>query len=193
MLINDQRRTLFLHNPKTAGLSLSAWLLSRWPHEWRYYGDPTQHIICIDRGQEMRVVRRHTWHIPDELRSYQAFCVVREPLERFASWYRFARRHGYAENAQSLAEFALKAPRSLPFQASYVELASTVLRFEELPHCLRCLPWVADEDIAEFPQLNATDASAKDSEWTPEARLTIADVFRRDFEVCGYAFHPETS
>lgn len=186
MLINDRRRWVYLHNPKTAGMSLTTWLLERWPGEWRSLGDPAEFVACRRGDHDVHVVRRHSWNLPRDVLDYCTFCVVREPLERFASWYRFAKRSGFFPSSIDLTEFAFAQPLSLAPQSCYAELAHVVLRFEELPQCVGALPWVTDADLAAFPRLNVTDATDPSSFWTAESRRVIVDAYQPDFEVCGY-------
>lgn len=187
MLINDQRRWVYLHNPKTAGISLATWLQERWPNEWRSLGDPADSIMCQYNQRPIEVSRRHSWDIPENAKDYQTFCVVREPLDRFASWYRYAKRSGFFPASVGLSEFALGAPHSVAPQACFKELSEVVLRFEEFPLCLRALPWVTDADLATFPRLNATDATDPSSFWTAESRRVIVEAYQPDFEICGYS------
>lgn len=185
MLIDDRDGWLCLHNPKAAGSSFDLWLRQRWPANWQRIAGYDDLITASWEGTAISVRRKHTWEIPEAWERYRRFCVVREPLARFASWHRFARRIGFPGAEASLAEFALAKPRTLPPQAPYVAAADLVLRFEDLPDCLRTLPWVTPGDAAAFPRINATVIEPADV-WTPEARAAVLAAFAGDYAVCGY-------
>ncbi len=106
MVINDRRRFIFVHVPKTAGTSMMA-ALARLPGNNRRWLANTKHeTLAAFFAQWQR--RQNLW---DRLRgpqpeSYRTFAFVRNPWERLSSLYHYMKEYRPLEQADSVRSFA---------------------------------------------------------------------------------------
>lgn len=75
MLVSKSVKFIFVHVQKTAGLSIEAVLRQQFPDVRTWHG---RHGHAIDAIQEAGLVR---W------REHYSFAFVRNPWDRFVSWY----------------------------------------------------------------------------------------------------------
>ncbi len=81
-MIDKSKKILFIHIPKCAGTFISANITpgKKWNH-WNGQHDSLE-----------RAIRRYR---REDLRNYFVFTIVRNPFDRFASFYHFHLREGY--------------------------------------------------------------------------------------------------
>ena len=186
-------KTIFVHVPKAAGTSIE------------------RHL----RKSEKDVVGGHTTALgfrrkyPEEFASYFKFAVVREPVERFISAYRYLKQmpvHAALNNqivhdCESIEEFVEKARASPAILEKIVHLlpqhrfvcdpqgailVDSVFRFENLENA-----WVAICGRVGIPhvplrRLNPSLPALGNAKITGEVLSLVRTVYSPDFELFGY-------
>lgn len=177
---------VFIAVPRTASMSIAAWLVAE--HGGVWHGD------------------HHDTDIPPEHQGKHVFAVVRNPLTRLPSLHRYVRDVFWANEIwRSSAEAATWRALGMPFDSeleTFVDWAATqrghqwcsqdemlskappdeVFRFEDLPGCLRHLPFVSGS--VQLPKLGETGRAPA---LTATEIRSIVNHSAADFERFGYA------
>lgn len=116
-----ERELVFLHNPKCGGMSVSCYLES---------------IGFVFVG------RRDCPHdilLSEEQRRWLVFTTVRDPWERWVSWYRYIAQHQGITSLPSLDAFTASAEclEALMLQRPFVEHANLVIPLHRIDEGLR--------------------------------------------------------
>lgn len=137
MYVDQSRKLIFIHNPKTAGMSIV-----------RSFGFPSTGFP--NRFNHTRPQEAITWIFQQTWASYYSFCFVRNPWDRLVSLYHFQRSDAYARIAgpnlshhrAKVLDFAqwmdsniAERHKSLWFgvpQADWSYLVSETFRYEDL-------------------------------------------------------------
>lgn len=212
MIINHNRRFIFLHIPKTAGTSITAWLsvLTGWNDielGGSEYGEQIQAIYSprfkLQKHSPAADVRRI---IGDELwRSYFKFAVVRHPLDRLVSAYRFYRQWdhpGVAEVRElDTLEAFLRSPffardhrnatRATGSQARFLVVGDgaeidMICRFERLAEDMAAVATHIGVEPPTLPRVNETRRRPLETYFTPETRHLARSIYAEDFRLLGY-------
>ena len=142
MIISKALKYIYISIPRTGSKSMSQWLVEHYQGEW--YG------------------RHHEWIVPVEFSDFLVFTLIRNPYEIQASgWYfepvdkpeNYKKPKSYAEAVSNWVR-----PKDQPIsQKEFVEWSgiTQILYFEDLPECLKELPFVNSNGVASFPHLNA--------------------------------------
>lgn len=197
----DTYRCIFVHVPKTAGVSVSREL----------FGNLSGGHTPI-ATYEVVFSRR-------EFESYFKFAFVRNPWDRLYSAYRFLKAGGMSEgdrrwaerNLHGVTEFTefvtehlrrshiLSSSHFVPQYRFLCRPGSTrvlvdfVGRYESLDRDFRAVKERLGLDTGEgLPHFNRSGSNGADyrSAYTAETRRIVADVYRDDLELFGYAFEP---
>ncbi len=196
MYFSDQYQFSYIRNPRTMSTSTARWLL-------RHYGaqvyTPPQDQIDVYR-------QRHQRCIPDRFVGYYTWSVVRCPYDRLFSVWKQARFSrdckwwgGVVRREQwSFPHFVewmcdVTIAPSLPRFGSQVAFFEGVridkmLRFDDMPHALKCLPFYKDGTIEHFPSARKdmpTTAGPED-EWSPRLLAMVGGLVGPDIEAYGY-------
>ncbi|MGC1469935.1 MAG: sulfotransferase family 2 domain-containing protein [Sphingorhabdus sp.] len=86
MYVDQTRKLIFIHNPKTAGMSIV-----------RSFGFPSTGFP--NKFNHTRPQEAITWIFQQTWTSFYSFCVVRNPWDRLVSLYHFQRSDNYARIA----------------------------------------------------------------------------------------------
>lgn len=199
------RSILYLHVPKTAGMSVEAWLNSLAPLNFSltYTGGWTETFRCTPQHFDANDIRRL---FQDGFFAY-AFLFVRNPYARIESEYRYLRSQGRvrmtAKDRGEPPPFArwvvreLKAAEADPWtldnhlrpQCDFVYPGAEWFKLED--GLAKGLSVVASRIGAPPPQtvptLNRTDALEFETIWDAEARDRVALRYARDFKEFGYS------
>lgn len=156
---------VFIAVPRTASLSIAAWLIAH--HEGAWVGE------------------HHGTEIPAAHQGKYTFTVVRDPYTRLPSLWRYLRDVFWPKaNWRNSAEAAAWRELGMPLDSALVEFVNwaasqigrqwcsqaamlrdvrlhAILRFEELRQHLAGLPFVSGlSDVARVPHLNQTTSEA---------------------------------
>jgi hypothetical protein len=106
MVINDRRKFIFVHVPKTAGTSMMS-ALAKLPGNNRRWVAKTKHETLAAFFAQWPQ-RRNLW---DRLRgrnpeAYRTFAFVRNPWDRLSSLYRYMKEYRPIEQADRVRSFA---------------------------------------------------------------------------------------
>ena len=194
---DDFRRAgvVFVHVPRTAGLSVSRTLYNRDIHHFTI-------------GQLQAV-------LPDDVLGLPRFTVVRNPWDRAVSAYHFARQGGVPGGAQmsnperyrgnDFDSFDTFVTRYLTHrrlsradgvfrpQTSYLTLGDGTLpfdhigRFEHLADTEQWLSGILGRRI-EFPRINGTEREGYREYFTDQTRDIVGSLYRSDVETFGFTF-----
>ena len=198
MVISDSPALLFIHIPKCAGSSVIALMAPEGRRD---------HPLCRPRGKHESLASLHQRIGADVARRYHSFCIVRDPLERFVSHFRWLRDHAHRlpemREIHTLDAYARSFPKPVAglevaqrfaIQTDFVRLndrvgVDTVLRFEDLPSAL--LGFLAAHGLRRtaLPRVNRSTSPAPPiSEFV---RGFVAEYYAEDYRRFGY--EPPTS
>ncbi|MFH1304286.1 MAG: hypothetical protein ABIK07_24800 [Planctomycetota bacterium] len=159
-------------------MSLSNWLKENF--EFQDYLD----LDDIQFGGT--VVERHRFVIPDEFKYHNIITCIREPFERWESFYLYQSLQMGAD--LSFEEFTRQRLNWLPRQTHYTKQATYILRVDQLDSEVNKLPF-ARYPIPEIPRLNVSQNQleydrVKDRiKWTDELLALVTDHFREDCDM----------
>ena len=182
---NDKKELLFVHIPKTGGVSVNSSGL-------------------VPRGRHRSIVDPWTGNILSEFQGKYSFAIVRNPYDRFLSAYSYLMKGGqkrpvdlkYQSILQSYPNLdaVVDDLRSLKRKILHFEdqayfianhrgniLVDRMIRFENLKEELVTL----HPAFEHLPHRNATAREAKPP-LTTEQKQKIAKAYRRDFRLLGY-------
>ena len=91
MLINRDKRFAFLSNPKTASTTIETWL-GRTPGMARFCGDSK--FKHTNFQGFVKLMQAYGEPVDD----YEVMCIVRHPLDKARSWYRYRSRQALSNN-----------------------------------------------------------------------------------------------
>lgn len=176
MLHNKRTNRLFLHNPKTAGMSLTEWLVSVQGYESVY--DAKQVGVFND---EDNTINRHSITPPGDIRGAEVWCVVRHPLNRWSSFYNYCVMCNLegAGSGMTFNEFTRERLNWLKPQMDYVNASHYWLRLEHLSEGLSYLGYTS----IGVPRINT---SSDASHWDEETLQLVSRHFYQDFRGLGY-------
>lgn len=175
MLVNHDLKFVFMHAPKCAGIALSQWLVDHYGFE--YYLNPD------DRCPVGCVLERHRYTLPDELQGYEVITCIREPLERWESFFLYQTLQMGAE--LSFEQFTRDRLKWLPLQSHYTEKATYILRVDALDTEVFKLPFVR-YPVPEIPRLNVSRQQSNFEQaraaivWNTELRDLVKTHFAAD-------------
>ena len=128
MLVNHETKHLWFHNPKTGGMALSTYLLTQ---GYIPIHDPHQYSH-IDR-----TAYRHAWIVPPEYSHYTKWFVIRDPIMRIRSLYRYSLHHNLVSNECPFSTFISEEHWKLMPQSVYLNQCSSfpnyVIHYTDLP------------------------------------------------------------
>ncbi|MBB3983603.1 hypothetical protein GGR44_003299 [Sphingobium fontiphilum] len=192
MVISDNPAFLFVHIPKTAGTSLSRALL-------RVAGGRHPQCLATTKHETLAAFAARVGR--DAVSSRVSFAVVRNPLMRFASHFRYLKTQDVAEtrHLQSLDDYAravesgdpaICKPARIAPQHSFIALdgeigVDHVFRFETLDRDMGVLAQRLGLGAIMLPHLNMSRHSAE----TPSAyvRAMVSRYYADDFRIFGYS------
>jgi len=212
VLISDSRQVLFVHVPKTGGVSVEETVKAA-------CSDARKARPALGRHASLRKILKHEPQVID----YWSFGFVRNPWARMVSWYSMIsawdRRHGPASGKpQDVKHGSMRDGNAMwRAAAAYSDFDEFVMRgTEELPrvgtpqiYYLRApkLDREVDfigrtetlaEDVTtvgerlgfdpELDQRNAGGGGDFRSHFTAEMRQRVADLFETDLRAFGYSF-----
>lgn len=129
--ISHEHELIFLHNPKTGGVSIG--------HALEEHG----FVRSWNDKQWNSEVYQHNYEIPDEFSAYSVFCVWRNPYARAVSWWKFLQqREKKVDPGVGFAEFLSDRHWMHPetydirwdtrMQYPFLDRADIILAFEDL-------------------------------------------------------------
>ena len=198
MVISDNPALLFIHIPKNAGSSVIELMAPEGRRD---------HPLCQPRGKHETISALRERVGREVLGRYHTFCIVRDPLERFVSHYRWLRDHTHRlpemAGIRSLDDYArtfgdeharLPKPARYATQSDFVRLdgglgVDSVLRFEGLPTAL--LRFLATHGMhrSTLPRVNRSQTPPPTA--SAFVRSFVADYYAEDYRRFGYV--PPTS
>ena len=191
MIISDQPPLLFVHIPKTAGVSISKALVE----------GSTRHPLCVKSKHETAAafIARNG---AEAFHSRHTFSVVRHPLNRFLSQYAFMKKHQdkwpQFESLTSPDDFVdaierhdtniiIRIEQILP-QHAYITIdgavcVNDVLRHEAIESEFRNFCAKIGLAQRDLPRANRTNAKL-----SPSGRVKdfVASYYAEDFQLFGY-------
>ncbi len=178
-MIDDQRRLVFVHVPKCAGIAVEAALGGLPPGQ--------RHLQHWAASMYVR-------YYPDVWRTYTRFTIVREPITRALSYVRFIRRfdpiqrrHLALLDESELIRATLMSQNlltALPM-ARMIDDDVQILRFERLTDDWAA--FAAQHDLPrELTPRNRAPLWTDAAELDPAIRAMIGAIFHADFERFGY-------
>lgn len=196
MVISDSHRFLFVHIPKTAGVSIAAALA---PEGNR------KHPLCLKKTKHETIedfVERNGRDVFDH---YYSFCVVRHPLDRLISHFCYLRTNlesfpeiasihsldQYVESIERGDQSVIrKRERVLP-QHCYIKLGAVpvavreVIRFEDLAKSFSALCERVGLTARQLPTINQSERN-NNLEASLHVKQFVERYYETDFQLFGY-------
>ncbi|WP_340106368.1 sulfotransferase family 2 domain-containing protein [Rhodohalobacter sp. 8-1] len=188
----DKHRCIFIHIPKTAGISVNKALFGD-------YGGGHKDVTFYKRAFG-----------PLTYRTYFTFTFVRNPYSRVLSAYLFLKKGGFYEKDKKWAEKHLSQyssfgqfveewlneetihtynhfvpQHSFVCDIDLVPDVDFIGRFEKLEEDFQYIAGRLRLDV-KLPVLNKTGSRRWEDYYTPELAEKVREVYREDFEVFGY-------
>lgn len=164
MLFNKDLGVIYLHNPRTAGMSMTEWLKLRYSFQpystvKREFWQRGQDILS-DKVPDSELIERHRIIPPEHIKQDCpfVFTVIRHPVVRALSCWRYYINHRLCADNVTFIDWLQGYYDCVPSQLLYVEQASMALRYECLERELAMLPFTAFGSGATFPRINASPA-----------------------------------
>jgi len=213
MLINHEKKFIFIHVQKNAGISIERILLNEFPGSKVWHG---RHGRALDGLAEMS---------PESWEEYFSFAFVRNPWDRMVSWYamideakkqlslfrRFRKKPfrselwnyaiSHSHDFESFLEnctdtvFDLGCHKSFVFnQADYLTdkngnmVVDFVGRFESLPADTDHIFGQLGLNSASLPKLNQSRHTHYSQWYNAKTRQLVEDRFAKDIALFGYRF-----
>jgi chondroitin 4-sulfotransferase 11 len=202
MVISDRKRFIFIHIPKTAGMSITRALKQAAPDALnRLPGvaggpQPQRHLFAVELRRQIGEKR---WP------SYFSFAFVRNPWARLVSWYNMCLERPtnrfmlyVKENARTFDDFLLLsddlAQRTRLNQVDYVideagnQIVDFIGRYETISQDFtKICAKLAIRPL--LPHINATSRVDYRQYYTPTSQRLVAERFRPDIERFDYSFN----
>ena len=190
MIISHGLKYVYIGIPRTGSKSMNRWLMDHFQGEW--------------------FATHHEWRVPDVARDYLIFTLVRNPYEREMSAYHFVPWSATEERPPlPLEKWRAGMRETIPLrdgtsvipehevpevrmnQAHYVKKAgaSLVLHFEQLPACLKKLPFVDADNLPPFPHMPERGVRPPGNffdYFTAEDEQLVWEYAAEDFTAFGY-------
>jgi Sulfotransferase family len=194
MVISDAPPLLFVHIPKTAGVSVAHALRQEAKAEHRLCRQDTKHETAAAFIDRVGV---------DVFRSYHSFAVVRHPLDRFISHYRYLKTHpdefpemdqivspdAYAEAIECGDGLTIRKPERVMSQGAFVMFdgaicVNQIIRFEKLTAEFNALCARTGIGARTLVPMNQSVFAA--SAPSPTVRQFVESYYADDFRLFGY-------
>lgn len=205
MIITEHPKLIFIHNQKTAGMSIESLLIKELSGQKLL----ERHSSASDGVKE---IGREEWD------KHYSFGFVRNPWERLVSWYVMMREtkprgnnklwEYVHNNAHTFEDFILKCTDTITedrdgylYEKSFVkpqldyftneegEVITTFIgRFEDLQDGIDKVLKQNNLPSYKLPVLNTTKKKDYRSYYTQETREIVAERFKKDIEYFGYEF-----
>jgi hypothetical protein len=199
----DDLSVLFIHVPKTAGTSVEQAFLAQGYAMSERLGGPYGKRPPGERQSGCSPQHMHAALLEERLgdRSFeQIFCIVRHPLRRFESEYRFRAAAGHRLAQEGIDRFAEQAlwrfEKANPFvldnhirpQAEFPWRDCRVFRLEDgLDAALAQISEALPEPLTPPGARAMRSAPAREEAMSPATEARLRAFYRTDFESFGYA------
>lgn len=217
MVISPSKRFIFIHVPKTGGMSIESILLpyarlrqrfaERWPTQWVVRGINRAFGLQQQANQWINGLHKHATaseikrYIGEEaFNSYFTFAFVRNPFDWQVSIYHFIRsrpehRSYHDASRMSFKEFTLDQIRQeASRQVDYVteggqRIVDFVGKLESINASFQSILTRLDIETIEIPHKNRSVRSPNyASYYDDQLADSVRHYYRRDFEEFGYEF-----
>lgn len=173
MLVNDDLKYVFLHNPKCGGTTLVQFLMK--VYNFQPYGD----LGAICPGSS--VIERHRFKVPEQYQNYKVITSIRDPFKRHESLYFYYKiRELYNGTWTNFLEYRL------PKQIEYTQNADFVIHVDNLLEDINKLPFL-ECPIQTIQSENVSSNSEKYDQykneigWTEDSKLEFYKFYKEDF------------
>lgn len=211
MVISYDKKFLFLHVPKTGGLSMTEVLQG-------YQHDPDQYVanrllarigIGVNHflfSYRQRKFRRHStaWHVrrrlpPPIFNGLFKFAFIRNPWDLLVSYHKFVmarpkhHRHARIKKLRFHDYIRFAAAKKVGFQKAFLSdpqghlLVDYVGRFERMQHDFAEILGYLGID-AKLPHLNPSQRSDYRQYYDRRGRNLVKQLYREDINQFGYGF-----
>ena len=170
---SEQRRQIFLHSPKCAGIAVGEWLCRNFGY--RHY----KAKLDIVPGLPVPVIEQHRYTVPEEFAGYTVWTTCRDPASRWESFYRYSVESGTTEDRDFAAYTAACFGYLVP-QIHYLQSASIWVPYNAIE--FYCAEKLGLETPVPLPRQNVSDSSIC-IRWTAAERRIILDNFAEDFKM----------
>jgi len=200
MIISHENRWIFLSNPKCASTTLRDVLT---PHQsWAVTSDDPH----VTAAQVMQHFDTWSWNID----AYYKWTTIRHPAARLYSLHKFKHRLAHTGDTASATLQFIRASREYvarypTFEEAVLDLnqfgpilqtdfthlngelfCDAIARFETLAEDLQPIFNRLGLEVDDLPQLNVSDASDWESQYSPQMRQIVLNRYADDFRLLGY-------
>jgi hypothetical protein len=172
MIYNEQKRLMFIHNPKCGGTALSLWLQSNFGF--------VPYANLDEKIPETHIIEKHRYLSPDGFDGYALFTTYRHPIARWESFYRHYRGRGLTE--LPFDQFTIERKNHLLPQSYFLRPDVIWVPCDSMEYYMGKLLGLECEDPIVF--CNESDKAIR-IKWTNLLGRIIEEHFRQDFELLG--------
>lgn len=194
MAIYNNLKCVYIHIPKTGGQSIMN-VLSRAEADCTMDNQyELDHLTMIQTLERMK---------PE---SYFKFAIVRHPMERLISEYRFSKKYRpylpdsehftFAEYVQAIAQLPIDLMPHMMANHLYTQtkflydkdelLVDCVGRFEAMTYAIKFVSQKLQKDLPELPHLNKSICDEETIACDTQTKLLVRQMYAEDYKRFGY-------
>lgn len=194
MPIYDQHKLIFIHIPKCAGTSINNFYA---PNLEKKYSNPSSFSLKHMFGRELQHItaRRMSYLAPLRFRKYFKFAIVRHPVDRMYSEYKWRKSWDIDTAKYSFSEFLATVPyrqkdphfrpsSDFVFANNGLLLVDYVAKLETIDADLRKINDLVN--LSFQGDLGVSNVTVKEKSYSEEDIKFIKRFYLKDFESFGY-------
>jgi len=182
MIINDEKKFIYIHSPKTGGTTIHALF------------DPNKKWFNKPKHMKACECIRHIGN--EKFKKYTKFSFVRNPWERQVSLFEWINMKRKQQNKQILLDFKvfLRSHKEMPAQINWLVLNGICVmdfvgRVENFEEDIKRIAKLLNTKIKKIPKYNATSHKPYQEYYDDETMELVKPRIQPDIDAFGYQFN----